>query len=205
MFATFDPAATHRRERSSLCFILSRFWLHVPHLCFVCLLSQVPDGTVMFGAGDADENWMQSWPLQSGNYKTFLLHSMDQPYIMVAESETFSVRPDPATLRAVEEAVAAAENNIWDLLRRDQPLGPKFVRLGFHDCVRGCDGCVDLSNPNNGGLDLPIAALEMIVADHENLSIGFSRADIWAFAALLGADMAQQGNDRVDFSMQWVG
>jgi hypothetical protein len=114
------------------------------------------------------------------------------------------VRPVQPTLRVDEAAVAAAESDIRDLLRRDQPLGPKFVRLGFHDCVGGCDGCVDLRNPDNGGLDFPIAALESIVEEHENLSIGFSRADIWALAALLGADMAQ-GNDRVDFSMQWVG
>jgi hypothetical protein len=158
----------------------------------------------MFGAGDADEGWIQSWPLQASNYKAFLLRSTDQPYVVVAESGTFSVRPGQATTLRVDEAVAAAESDIRDLLRQDQPLGPKFVRLGFHDCVGGCDGCVDLRNPDNGGLDLPIAALEMIVADHENLSIGFSRADIWALAALLGADMAQ-GTDRVDFSMQWVG
>lgn len=29
----------------------------------------------------------------------------------------------------------------------DVNLAAKFVRMGFHDCVGGCDGCVDMTNP----------------------------------------------------------
>ena len=28
---------------------------------------------------------------------------------------------------------------------------PQIVRMAFHDCVGGCDGCLDLKNPSNRG------------------------------------------------------
>lgn len=76
----------------------------------------------------------------------------------------------------------------------------KFVRLGFHDCVGGCDGCVDMSDPENAGLDIPMDGLAPIVTQFENECI--SRADIWALAALVGAATTQ---DEQDFSTTWVG
>ena len=39
----------------------------------------------------------------------------------------------------------------------------KSARIGFHICVDGCDGCVDLLNVNNHGLDVYIAALDNIL------------------------------------------
>ena len=27
-----------------------------------------------------------------------------------------------------------------------------FIRLSFHDCVGGCDGCLNLNNPSNAGM-----------------------------------------------------
>lgn len=29
-----------------------------------------------------------------------------------------------------------------------------FIRLAFHDCVGGCDGCLNLRNPSNAGMSL---------------------------------------------------
>jgi Peroxidase len=69
--------------------------------------------------------------------------------------------------------------------------------LGFHDCVPngpagGCDGCLNLeTNGENRGLNLSVQALAPIVAELENTSIGFSRADIWALAVLVAADASQ--------------
>ena len=31
-------------------------------------------------------------------------------------------------------------------------MAPKAVRLSFHDCIGGCNGCLDLTNGNNAGL-----------------------------------------------------
>ena len=87
-------------------------------------------------------------------------------------------------------------------------LAPKFVRLGFHDCVPdalfqgGCDGCVDLSNPDNAGLDVPIDALRNIIDKYASPAYGISRADIWAFAALVGSEISQ--ND-ISFPMEYIG
>ena len=86
------------------------------------------------------------------------------------------------------------------------PLAAKFVRLGFHDCVGGCDGRVDLDLHDNFGLDVPTAALDPVVAAYANEASGLTRADIWAFAALLGAELSQPSNDDyIPFPMTWVG
>eukprot|EP00951_Prasinocladus_malaysianus_P031635 scaffold304162_cov33-Prasinocladus_malaysianus.AAC.1 len=69
------------------------------------------------------------------------------------------------------------------------PLGmnAKFVRLAFHDCVGGCDGCIDLDDPDNFGLDIPMDALDPIVEAFPYNETGLSRADIYALAGLQGA------------------
>lgn len=77
-------------------------------------------------------------------------------------------------------------------------LGAKFVRLAFHDCVGGCDGCVDMTEPDNAGLDIPINALEPLVA--ANLAL-FSRADMWALAGLEAANEAQKGGTTNAFAL----
>jgi hypothetical protein len=80
------------------------------------------------------------------------------------------------------EAIDAAQADIREMMQNG--LGPKFVRLGFHDCVGGCNGCVDMSNSDNAGLDDPIDALDSTVSFYE---IQLTRADVWALAALTAA------------------
>ena len=82
---------------------------------------------------------------------------------------------------------------------------PKFLRLGFHDCVGGCDGCVDLSNPDNRGLDEPIEAISLIVQKYKDF---YSRADIWALATLVSADKAvnaERKPEGLTFPMTFIG
>ena len=38
----------------------------------------------------------------------------------------------------------------------------KAVRLSFHDCVGGCDGCLNTDNEDNAGLAPLVAAYEEI-------------------------------------------
>jgi hypothetical protein len=84
------------------------------------------------------------------------------------------------------------------------PLRAKFVRLGFHDCVGGCDGCVNLSNPDNNGLELPIDQLAPIVDQYTGT--GITRADVWAIAAMVGANDSQaQNNAAQDYEVAWYG
>ena len=85
----------------------------------------------------------------------------------------------------------------------DAAMRAKFVRLGFHDCVGGCDGCID-SGADNSGLDVPIYALQHIVDEANELS----RADVWAAAAFWAAGASQDPNRRnthIDFSIDMIG
>mmetsp|Transcript_30388 Transcript_30388/g.45995 ORF Transcript_30388/g.45995 Transcript_30388/m.45995 type:complete len:511 (-) Transcript_30388:384-1916(-) len=107
-------------------------------------------------------------------------------------------------------SIAIVKQEIADIIasRTDINLAAKFVRLGFHDCVPdeelggGCDGCVDLSNGENAGLDVPIDALTPIVDQYATPAYGLSRADIWAMAALVGSEVSQ--ND-ITFPFEYIG
>lgn len=91
-----------------------------------------------------------------------------------------------------EGSVAEIRGEISRIIDASPDLLSKFVRLGFQDCVGGCDGCVDMSNDFNSGLDAPIDALQDLVDEYVNIS---SRADIWAMAALEGAYRGQANNN----------
>jgi uncharacterized Tic20 family protein len=83
-------------------------------------------------------------------------------------------------------------------------LGPKFIRLGCHDCIGGCDGSIDLSDPDNAGLQRPIRGLRPFVNCYAEW---LTRADIWALATLTAAEAMQpQGDDMLlSFPLEWVG
>jgi Peroxidase len=86
----------------------------------------------------------------------------------------------------------------------------KFVRLAFHDCIGGCDGCVDLSDSSNFGLNEPIQALSDVVTRYSET---LTRADLWVLAGLVAAESAQTRcnnnnggtNNIVAFEMQFTG
>lgn len=73
------------------------------------------------------------------------------------------------------------------IIESERELIPKFLRLGFHDCVGGCDGCIDMTNVDNKGLEEPIDAIYPIVKKFKD---SYSRADIWAMATLVSADLS---------------
>ena len=93
----------------------------------------------------------------------------------------------------VADAVETIREEIRDLIRDNSTLAPKFLRLAFHDCVGGCDGCVDLTNIDNAGLDIPMDALASIVSTWKSSDV--SRADIWSLAAMVGSEMTQSRRD----------
>ena len=41
----------------------------------------------------------------------------------------------------------------------------KMIRIGFHDCVGGCDGCLNVDNDSNAGLSGIVATLEDLYTD----------------------------------------
>jgi hypothetical protein len=106
------------------------------------------------------------------------------------------VGPLPDVFTSAEEIITFADARIRAAMARNRRLAANVLRLAFHDCVPngvagGCDGCVNLSNPANNGLLPALQALAPIVAELENDDFGISRADIWAYAALVAADVSQ--------------
>jgi len=81
--------------------------------------------------------------------------------------------------------------DVRDTTRNDyRPLLANMVRLAFHYCVgdSGCDGCIDMSHPDNAGLDLSVDYLEDKAPAW--LVSGLSKADLYALAAMVAANMA---------------
>jgi len=76
---------------------------------------------------------------------------------------------------------------------------PTAVRLSFHDCVGGCDGCLNIDNPDNAGLADIVADLDTLYTDN-NYSELLSRADFWAYAGYyaLGKAVENANTDCVD-------
>jgi Peroxidase len=83
---------------------------------------------------------------------------------------------------------------------------PRLSSLTISSCVLvTISGCVNLENPENFGLGIPISALSDVVSRHATAESGLSRADIWAMSAVVGADLSQRPNSRIDFDLSWWG
>lgn len=64
-----------------------------------------------------------------------------------------------------------------------------------------------MTNPDNFGLGIPVEALRPVVKRFATPATGLSRADLWAFAATVAADVAPHGNvsSAINFTMNWYG
>lgn len=63
---------------------------------------------------------------------------------------------------------------------------PKAVRLAFHDCISGCNGCINGKNPDNLGLKGIVKdsfELEAFIKDKLFYNLSLSRADLWILIA----------------------
>jgi Peroxidase len=110
--------------------------------------------------------------------------------------------PSPNKLPSgLEEAIQMATTQITQIITNVDGMEAKFVRLSFHDCVGGCDGCVDLKNPSNFGLDIPIEALEPVV---QNVGAFLTIGDVWALAGSVAARVSQK-DTYAQFPLQFVG
>jgi hypothetical protein len=150
--------------------------------------------------------------LPPGTWKVVLAREGEEPYDAYAISDTFEVREvcegeeesDSSENEIAFAALSSARNDIEQLIRQDPDLSPGFLRMSFHDCISGCDGCIDLDNPDNFGFEVPIQALQPVVEKYANTETGVSRADIWALASFVGCDLAQ-GSSHVKFSLKRLG
>ena len=65
-----------------------------------------------------------------------------------------------------------------------------MVRLSFHDCVGGCDGCLNLNNLENNGLQQTYSRINNIYDNEDYNSTGMSRADFIALAGTVAVRYA---------------
>lgn len=69
--------------------------------------------------------------------------------------------------------------------------------------AEGCNGCIDLQNPDNAGLLLPMGRLCDMCGYYSSV---LTRADCWALAALTAVELSQPNQDNiVDFELFHVG
>ena len=87
------------------------------------------------------------------------------------------------------------QSEVNNVIRRSRstvrPQLATMVRLSFHDCVGGCDGCLNVNNTDNNGLADLVAGLEAVYQNNGFESV-LSRADMWA---ILGVWAVQQTID----------
>lgn len=95
---------------------------------------------------------------------------------------------------------------IFKDIRTQPSTASTIVRLSFHDCVGGCDGCINIGNPSNAGLEDAIAIMEDVYTTVKNDNIDITRADLWAIGGRAAADYGMEGmpNHRdYDSSQTW--
>jgi len=68
------------------------------------------------------------------------------------------------------------------------------VRLSFHDCVGGCNGCLNVNNPDNAGLADLVASLDTVYTTNGYDTV-LSRADFWALAGVYAVDKTIELNN----------
>ena len=68
---------------------------------------------------------------------------------------------------------------------------------GFHDCVGGCNGCINFNNTDNNGLAPAVLALTSLYTTNNYKSYGVSIADFFALAATVAVTAAVQGSNSV--------
>jgi len=72
---------------------------------------------------------------------------------------------------------------------------PAMLRLSFHACVGGCDGCVNVNDPNNAVLADLVSDLEEVYQS-QGLADIISRADLWALLGIWAVEKTIARNNQ---------
>mmetsp|Transcript_19626 Transcript_19626/g.30259 ORF Transcript_19626/g.30259 Transcript_19626/m.30259 type:complete len:826 (-) Transcript_19626:36-2513(-) len=159
----------------------------------VALCSLIPDGRLCTVQEINEECAGRSCCCYGAEDGSYQLQQEDK-YFVWTSSERVSTETLSADVQTIRE-------QIRELIRSNHALAPKFLRLAFHDCIGGCDGCVDMTDLDNTGLEIPISVLSTLVSEWKGKGI-LSRADIWALAAMVGSEVTQAQHD---FYMEYAG
>ena len=79
---------------------------------------------------------------------------------------------------------------------------PKFVKinliqiLGFHDCIGGCNGCINFNNGDNKGLELAVDTLTKLYTENHVKKENVSLADFFALAATVAVTEAVRDSNK---------
>lgn len=86
----------------------------------------------------------------------------------------------------------AASTMFQQFFTANQGQIPAVVRLAFHSCVGGCNGCINLNLAANRGLNGIVGQLETLYASGQYSTI-MSRADFWALGSVVALGVASTG------------
>jgi len=111
----------------------------------------------------------------------------------------------PVATTPLQQAIVSAATAISNIFANSDNTADALggvVRLAFHDAgtfdsatnTGGADGCVDLTSPENSGLQEIVDTLQPIA---DSVQGTLSRADVWALAAGMSIEFA--GGPSVDF------
>jgi len=108
--------------------------------------------------------------------------------VCLAKKAVHFERLNTADIAEIENAV---KQKIYSTTEKRGPDGvevkfliPGIIRLVFHDCIDGCDGCINLKQDGNQGLKKTVAALDEVYKGGSlKLNERISRADFWAIAS----------------------
>jgi len=90
------------------------------------------------------------------------------------------------------DALTASDLTSIDSIIRSTIRGTNIatmVRLAFHDCVGGCNGCININNEDNAGLPDLVATLDTLYTSN-NLDAVLTRADFWAYCSYFALNRA---------------
>lgn len=153
------------------------------------IMMMIPTPTGFVEASEDDSSQQQHQQDSSGP----VVAVGDQPQAIVVEDQT-----------AIQTVIDSARNQISILIEQDRENIGLFLRLVFHDCVGGCDGCIDLTNPENNGLSHVMDRLQPIVDQLEDQ--GLTRTDVWMLSGLVASELAlPEDMLHIDFPLHWVG
>ncbi len=109
----------------------------------------------------------------------------------------FCLGLNEAAFDPTQADITSAKQQIGSLIDANAALGPKFLRLIFHDCVsKKCDGCINFDIPDNNGLKEVINTLDNVYTNPEfNFNQKMSRADFWVLASIEAIDVGVNNDE----------
>ncbi len=99
-----------------------------------------------------------------------------------------------------EEDFDSLKNVLSSWISEDEDRAPASLRFAFHTCVGGCDGCINMEDDLNLGLDEvyePINELYSEIFPFSEKQLELSRADFWALAGIVGVEYTIGLNNQV--------